>query len=190
MIQASNETRIVVEAIKTWMKKHGGEDVPISSELAKAMDITINPTSYTIMKKMAFRELEREGFVLKYNDKRTVAAIDNFNPPADVAEKTAAKICGLEGEQEPAKEQTPTEVAERIVQNFKEKLDKIAPEDLEEPEQKKQKPPLLLFVNKPCIPASGCEGLGIILSAISQMPDAEKVKLSVQIQVKELGAGK
>lgn len=186
MPQASNETRITVEAIKRWMKTHGGEDVPSNSELAKAMDIAINPSSYTIMKKMAFRELEREGFVLKYNDLKTVAAIDNYNPPADVAEKTAEKICGLEGEEEPEDPTLP-----EIVQNvFKSHVNKNVTEESDEPKQKKQKPLFLLFVNKPCIPASGCEGLGIILSAISQMPDAEKVKLSVQIQVKELGAGK
>jgi len=190
MIQASSFTRIIVEAVKTWMKKNAGKYIPSFKELKAAMNLEVgDPANYTIMKQRAFRELEHEGFILKYNDKRTVAAIDNFNPPADVAEKTAAKICGLEVEQEPTKEPTPVDDAARIVENFRKKLDNLPPEELEKM-QKQPKPPFLLYINKPCIPATGSDGLGTILSTLSQMPDAEKTNLSIQIQVKELGAGK
>jgi hypothetical protein len=83
----------MINAIKEWMKRHAGQPLPSFSEVCGDIVPKTQLTSYTGCKQKAFRELEKDGFVLKYcNDKRTIAYVDSYNVPEDAGKKVADRL--------------------------------------------------------------------------------------------------
>jgi hypothetical protein len=164
--------RLIINAIKDWMKKNAGKPVPSYREITEGLNLTGNLlTSYTHFKKQAFKELEQAGFKLEYtNDLKTVAFVDGYTPPEGIGAKVAEKILGIEssdGEQEPEAE--PERKQEK-------KFDS-------KPDLKERRPSVLLYIHETGMDVKCLEGIGTSISGLGGLPKGTKV--NVQIQVKE-----
>jgi hypothetical protein len=166
--------RLIIEAIKNWMKRHGGQSVPGFREVTEHLQSIPASfiTNYTAFKKRAFKELEKEGFILKYtNDLRTIAMVDDYKVPTDAAEKVADKILGLEGDGIKWRKDEPATIK--------------PPQP--DPKPDKPKPPFLLIVNQIGIRAKDCDGIGKMLQAVAGL--SGDIVADIQIRVKKKAEG-
>lgn len=168
--------RLVIEAIKDYMKRNAGKPVPGFRELtAKIRDI---PESYyyaySNLKKQAFKELKTEGYVLKYtNEQQTIAIVDGYNPPPGSAEKVASKMLGLSGDEDPGMECfDPSEPAQQ------------PPID---PKPEKKKPPFLLYINQTGLKAKDCDSIGKLIQGVAGMPGNITVDIQIRVRTKAKG---
>jgi hypothetical protein len=194
MPKMSKENRVVIMAIKDFMIKNAGQPVPPRAELFKGFCVVPgDPTAYTKHKKKAFKELMEDGFALEYtNDLQTNAKVVGYKCPPDVGEKVANKICGIENtdvnaskkielgngskiEFRYANDDKPTEVKTEILYDA-------------DQEQKKPKPPFLLYINEPNASVIDCAGFSKLLSSVAELPTGTRV--AVELKVKKLGAVK
>ena len=188
--QMGSAQRLVIEAIKDWMKRHRGEPVPGFREVtANIQGIPASYfTSYTNQKKQAFKELEREGFVLKYtNDLQTVAMVDGYRTPLDAAEKVATKILGLpEKEEQEAKEEKEVDL-EQSMKWYKDKPAFNVPQPPPDPKPDKPKPPFLLIVNQTGLKATELDKFGKIMQVIAELPKDIVVDIQIRARTKAKG---
>lgn len=166
--------RLIIEAIKNWMKRHGGQSVPGFREVtANLQGIPASfITNYTAFKKRAFKEMEKEGFILKYtNDLRTIAMVDDYKVPTDAAEKVADKILGLEGNDIKWHKDEPV-------------VNKPPQPD---PKPDKPKPAFLLIVNQVGLKAKELDKFGKMIQSMADMPDDIVVDIQIRAKTKAKG---
>lgn len=155
-----NETNLIVEAIKDWMKRNAQKEVPGYKQITDGLKLSKNYlTSYTYFKNRAFRELEAAGYILEYtNDGKSIAKVISYKVPEGSSGKTA----------------------EKMLHNINEAFTQ-EPSQHEEAKEK-QRPPFLLYIKKENASPSKCEHIGQILQAVSGFPQNTEIKIMISIK--------
>lgn len=164
----SSYTRLIVEKIKDWMKRHAGECPPGAKVMLADIELPEHFTyNYTVCKKQAYKELEKAGYILKKYS-ASQQAVASYRPPEGMGRK----------------------VAEKIVQNMysapMEETAEPIPQNVSESEIKKEialtdKPRFHMYI-KDLIPPEKLREIARSLIHLSKLKDE---KLLVQIVVAE-----
>lgn len=158
------KTRIIIEAIKDWMKRNPGKLVPAVKIICEGMELTESDKSnYTHCKRQAFKQLERAGYKLSYLDNsHNVACVEGFSAPDDVGHKVAGAVLGIKEDEGEPDEYEPAERARK-------------------PEKR---PNTYLYIHKFGISPKDCAGYADFVAGVGRLP--EGMRLEIKILVKEL----